>query len=180
MADIYIVVFSVIGMLISFPGLMAALNLLLPKVTESAYLRLAHTPVKSFMLGLPVSAVFTLWILITANIKVGPVQALAFIAALIWMALASLGAAGIARLMGERIDALNQHASGLANILRGAVIYQLACLFPLIGWFVFWPIASITVTGAAIFGLLHWVPKPKSIASPPAEMNLFAPLETHS
>jgi len=99
---------------------------------------------------------------------------------LTWMALASLGAAGIALLMGERIDALNQHSSGLANILRGAVIYQLACLFPLIGWFVFWPIASITVTGAAIFGLLHWVPKPKPIASSAAEMNLFAPLETHS
>ena len=49
MADVYIVVFSVIGILISFPGLAAALNLLLPRATEAAYMRLAYTPWKTFI-----------------------------------------------------------------------------------------------------------------------------------
>jgi hypothetical protein len=179
MADIYIVVFSVIGFLISYPGLMASLNLMLPKVTDSAYQRLAGTPGKSFMLGLPVAAAFALWIAITANIGVGPVQALAFIAALIWMTLGALGGAAMCRLLGERISEWNQSGTAIGNIVRGAIIYELAFMFPILGWFVVLPISSIVVLGAAIFGLFGWVPKqkldPARTVTP--EITAFMPME---
>jgi hypothetical protein len=165
MADVYIVVFTVIGFLISYPGLMAALNLMLPKVTDSAYQRLAQTPGKSFLLGLPVAAGFSLWILVMANLGAGPLQALAFIAALIWMTLGALGSAGLTRLLGERITEWNQKGTAVGNIIRGAIIYELAFLFPVLGWFVVLPVSSIVVLGAAIFGLLGWVPKPKPAAA---------------
>jgi hypothetical protein len=179
MADVYIVVFTVIGFLISYPGLMAALNLMLPKVTDSAYQRLAQTPGRSFMLGLPVAVAFSLWILITANIGVGPVQALAFIAGLIWMTLGALGSAGLTRLLGERISEWNQTGTAIGNIVRGAIIYELAFMFPILGWFVVLPLTSIVVLGAAIFGLLGWVPKskpnPEKTLTP--EITAFMPME---
>src|SRR5688500_17323695 len=119
MADVYIVVFTVIGILISFPGLAAALNLLLPRATTAAYLRLAYTPGRTFVVGLPVTGLFSLFIIITANINFGPIRALAFIAALIMMGFGALGAAAMARLMGERIDAINQSGSPLRNLVIG-------------------------------------------------------------
>ncbi len=164
MADVYIVTFSVIGILISFPGLAAALNLLLPATTERAYQRLAQTPVKSLILGLPITFAIIVWVLITANIPFGPVQFLAFVGAMIGMGLNSIGAAGLARLMGERIGDLTGTGTDLLNLIRGAVIYELACLFPLVGWFVLFPILVIMTVGAASFAMLRWVPRPKAAA----------------
>lgn len=165
MADVYIVTLSVLGILISFPGLAAALTLLLPGTTERAYQRLADTPVKSFLMGIPVTVAFAVWILITLNIQFGPIQAIGFISALLAMGINSIGAAGLARLMGERIGTLTGTGTALANLLRGAVIYELACLFPLVGWFLFFPIALISTIGAAVFAILGWMPRPKPAAN---------------
>lgn len=178
MADVYIVVFTVIGILISFPGLAAALNLLLPRATEAAYLRLAHTPGRTFVVGLPVTGLFSLFIIITANINFGPVKAMAFIAALIMMGFGALGAAGMARLMGERIDMISQNGKPMRNLVLGAVFLELAALFPIIGWFLFLPIASVITIGAASFGLIGWAPKINQAAAP-TEVASFTAVENH-
>jgi hypothetical protein len=179
MADVYIVVFSVIGILISYPGLVAALNLLLPRATEAAYLRLAYTPGKALLIGLPVAGLFSLFIIVTANINFGPVKALAFIAALIAFGINAVGGAALARLMGERIDAITQSGTSLRNLVLGAIFLELASLFPIIGWFLFLPISMVITIGAASFGLIGWAPKIKH-ASAPAEVATFTAVETHS
>jgi len=162
MADVYTVVYTLIGILICLPAALVALNLLLPHLTERVHTRLDQTPGKSFFLGVPVTAAFLLWIAITVNVNLGVVRGTAFVAAVVGMGLGTLGAAGMARLLAARLTPLTQPASRMMNLLRGAVMYELACLFPIVGWFLFAPIVGITVMGAAVFALLGWLPKPVS------------------
>lgn len=159
MVDVYIVVYSLVGILICLPALLLALNLLMPQVTSRIEMRLEQTPGKSFVLGAPVTAVFLLFIAITANIP-GIGQASAFLAGFAFMGLGTLGAAGMSRLLARRVTVLVSPSSEALNLLRGAVLYELACLFPIVGWFLFAPIVGITVIGAATFGLLGWLPRP--------------------
>ena len=159
MADVYIVVFSLIGILVSLPALLVALNLLMPKTTGISYARLKQTPVKCFFAGIPTTAAFLLFIAIAANVPNGTVQALAFVAAFLGMGLGSLGGAGLARLLGERLGRLSQPSSAMSSWVRGAVVFELACLVPVVGWFLFMPIAGITLLGAATFGLVGWLPQ---------------------
>ena len=163
MADVYIVVYSLLGILICLPALLMALNLLMPRITTRIETRLEKTPGKSFFLGVPVTAAFLLWIAITANVPLGVVRGSAFVAAFIGMGLGTLGAAGMSRLLAKRVTLLANPSSEALNWLRGAVIYELACLFPIVGWFLFAPIVGITVMGAAVFGLLGWQPRPEVV-----------------
>jgi hypothetical protein len=156
MADVYIVVYSLIGILICLPALLMGLNLLMPNITSRIETRLEQTPGKSFFLGLPVTAVFLLWVLVAADVSLGVVRGSAFVVALIGMGLGTLGAAGMSRLLAKRVTILAKPSSEAMNWLRGAVIYELSCLFPLVGWFIFAPFVGITVIGAAVFGLLGW------------------------
>ncbi len=159
MVDVYIVVYSLLGILICLPALLLALNLLMPQITARIETRLERTPGKSFFLGVPVTAAFLLWIAITANVPIGVVRGTAFVAAFVGMGLGTLGAAGMSRLLAKRITLINPSSEAM-NWLRGAVMYELACLFPIVGWFLFAPIVGITVLGAAVFGLLGWLPRP--------------------
>jgi hypothetical protein len=161
MTDVYIVVFTLAGILLSLPALLVALNLLLPKVTANTATRLAKTPGRSFMLGVPVTAAFLLWIAIASQVPFGPIRATAFMAAIGGMGLGTVGAAGMARVLGERIKPMSDPSSTLTSLVRGALVYELACLFPLVGWFLFIPLAGIMVMGAAVFGVLGWLPRPQ-------------------
>ena len=95
MTDVYIVVFTLIGILLSLPALLVALNLLLPNVSRHAAARLDHHPYQSFGLGLFVTSLFLAFILITANVAFGPVRAMSFFATFAGMGLGTLGAAAM-------------------------------------------------------------------------------------
>lgn len=161
MADVYIVVFSVIGILISLPALLVALALLLPGVVGRSASRISRTPGKCLVLGIPVAAAFFLWIAISSQVNFGPVKATAFAAGITGLGLGVVGAAGFAWHISERLGAISGPKSKIANLLRGAVIFELACFFPIIGWFLFLPLAGALSLGAAVFGLLSWMPGPR-------------------
>ena len=164
MADVYIVVFTVIGILLSVPALIITVSLLMPRVTKRAQIRLSQTFGKSFALGLPITGAFLLWITITSQVDVGPVQAMAYAAAVIGMGLATIGAGGMARLLGERIGDSSRPHSEMHNLVRGSIVYLLACMTPIVGWFLFVPIVGAAIVGAAMFGLLNWMPKEDTAA----------------
>lgn len=159
MADVYIVVFTLIGMLISLPALLVALNLLFPKASTHAAIRLQQTPVKSFLFGIPIASAFLLWIAITSNVPLGAVKATAFMAAFVGMGIGTVGAAGLARILADRLSSLSPNSSRLTHLVRGAIVFELACLFPIVGWFLFVPLAGIALIGAGTFALLGWIPQ---------------------
>ena len=154
MADVYIVVFTVIGILLSVPALIITISLLMPRVTKRVQTRLSQSFGKSFALGIPITGAFLLWVAITSQAGNGLVQAMAFIVAVIGMGLATIGAGGMARLLGERIGDNSAPHSEMHNLVRGSIIYLLACMTPIVGWFLFVPIVGIAIVGAAVLGLL--------------------------
>ncbi len=160
MADVYTVALSLIGILLSLPALLIAVNLLMPKVTKRAQTRLEQTPGKSFWMGVPIVSAFALFIAVTSQVNIGAVKALGFIAAIVGMGVGTVGGAGLARLLGDRMRPLSNPTSELTNLVRGAVMYELAALVPIVGWFLFIPFAGITVMGAAAFALVNWLPRP--------------------
>lgn len=166
MTDVYIVTLLILGFLITSPGLAAAINLLMPGVAGRAYLRAAQTPVKSFFMGAGVSLVMIVWVLILVNIHFGLIQLGGWISALVGLGILAIGTASVARLLGERIGGTPSDKPNLGNIVRGAVIYELACLTPFVGWFLFTPVMGLVSVGAAVFGLIGWAPKPRQIVVP--------------
>jgi hypothetical protein len=160
MADISAVFGILLTLGIVFPGLLCAWWLLFPATVERARLRLDRTPWQCFWLGGVLTALLILPTVILLALPQGPLKLMGWSVVFVSLALASLGAAGLAAKMGER---LTVHSSGLTRagaFVRGAVALELAAAFPIIGWFFFIPLAIVTSLGAAAFAVLRWVPRP--------------------
>lgn len=153
MADVYTVTFLVIGLLISYPALLVALNLLLPNVTGRAAEKVSDGPFKTFAIGAVITAGLALLILVTAEAGAGPVRALAWLCGLCGLGLIVIGSAGMSRLLGQRLALWSDPVSRLKNLLRGAVVYELAGIMPVVGWFLFLPLMVILSIGAAVAAL---------------------------
>ncbi len=64
--------------------------------------------------------------------------------------LAALGSAAMARLLGERIDAMGSPMTPFASLTRASVLYVTAGFLPVIGWFVLMPLALMLAVGSGV------------------------------
>lgn len=145
---------------IAFPGLLLAWWLWIPRSVERAGLRLGQTPWRCFWLGLAI--VLTGVVLLSAlfSAAAGVLQLAAFVFLFGLLTLASLGAAGLAAMMGERWRG-PFGAAPAACLLRGAIALELAVAVPIVGWFVVLPVVltcSIGAAGLALWGRRRRVP----------------------
>lgn len=69
------------------------------------------------------------------------------------LALAALGLAGVSRVVGRRILLLAPDMGEYPAFLRGAGFLVAASLFPVLGWFLFAPVAFVIALGAGWSGL---------------------------
>lgn len=161
MADVNAVFGTLLSLGIVFPGLLTTWWLLFPQSVDQARTRLAATPwrclgmgvVASFVFGIPLAMLFAV-----------PFGAVKFVAAMLLfggLALASVGAAGLASEMGDRLARTSEGKLAPAGALvRGALALELAAAFPFIGWFLVIPLVTLAGLGAACFALLRWGPRP--------------------
>jgi hypothetical protein len=119
--------------------------------------RLVQTPWLCFFIGAGFLAAYLVPVIILFNLPGGGFKLMGFVAVLGLLAFTSLGAAGLAAIMGQRLG-LDSSAAGAT--IRGAVAMELAAVFPLIGWFIFIPVTFIVALGATLFALLGWMPRP--------------------
>jgi hypothetical protein len=83
------------------------------------------------------------------------------------------GTAGVARFLGSRLPSPADAERPWKAVIRGWVVLYLASLLPVIGWFVFLPVALLTGFGAALLGLV--TPKPAPAPAPaPAKQEAAA------
>ncbi len=160
LGDVFAVVAIVFGLGIALPGLLLAWSLLLPGTVERARQRLQRTPYKCFALGMLWLIASALPIIILLNLKVGGLQFIGYLGIIVLWLCSSIGAAGLAALMGERLRGNGVNVSASGALLRGALALELAQIFPILGWFVLIPLTTICSLGAAGFALLHWTPRP--------------------
>jgi hypothetical protein len=166
MTDLYIVVWMVILLLLTMPGMALALNLLLPRLTERAATRLEATPRISFVLGAVISGGVAL---VAAIIGAVGVPAVSGVLGVLGLGVYAMGAAGMARLFGYRIGAAIGETRFLRDTAVGGVMLALACLLPFVGWFLFFPFVLALNIGAATFALLGWMPRKQKPAQAEAD-----------
>jgi hypothetical protein len=158
MADISAIFGSLLIFGIAFPGLLTAWWLLFPASVERARMRLEHTPWQCFWFGGLLTAAAVIPIVILLVLPFGPAQFLGWTLIVLVLAVSSLGSAGIAAKMGQRL-AEKSALSPAAAFLQAAIALELAVFFPLLGWLLVFPLTVVTALGATGFALLRWVPK---------------------
>ena len=163
MADISAIFFIILIIGVAYPALLTAWWLLFPAAVDRARLRLERTPGKSFGMGLAVFFAFLILILILMALPSGVLKFMGWVMIALMLTFSSLGAAGLASRFAEKLNRLGSF-SPLGAHVRGALVIELASFFPILGWFIFFPIATITTLGAAAFALLHWMPRTTSAA----------------
>jgi hypothetical protein len=154
-------VFAILAALgIVFPGMLLAWSLLMPGMVERSRERAMVTPWKSLFFGMLLALMASVPVGVL-NALAGPFQFLAYASAFVLMTLASVGAAGIASAMGERLRGQGVQVTSPGALLRGAVALEFAVVFPIIGWFIVLPIVFLMSLGASVLALLHWAPRAK-------------------
>ena len=167
MADISAIFFILLILGVAFPAMLTAWWLLFPGLITKAQVRIEKSLASSFWMGLIVTLVLGIPIFFLLALPFGPAKLIGWILLGAFLALSSIGSAGIAAHLGTR---LTQHSniSPLSGFVRGAVLLELAAFFPIIGWVFLWIPLLITAFGATAFAILNWMPREKAQISSPA------------
>lgn len=161
MADVYAVFGTLLALGIVFPGLLLTWWLLFPVSVEHARARMAITPWRCLGMGVLGSFAFGFPIALLLGLPLGPAKFLGSVLLFGGLALASVGAAGLAAVMGDRLAGQSGgKLTPAGGLVRGALALELAAAFPLIGWFLVIPLVAVSGLGAACFALLRWGPRP--------------------
>lgn len=166
MADISAIFGILLSLGLAFPGLLTAYWLLFPATVERARRRLDQTPWQCFWLGGVLTAGLSLPLTVLLALPSGAAKFAGAAVIAVVLVIASLGAAGLAAKMGAGLTARSPGLSPAGAFLRGAVALELAAFFPIVGWFIVVPLASVLALGATAFALLQWAARP-SPATPP-------------
>jgi len=164
MADISAIFFILLIFGIAFPAMLTAWWLLFPSVIQRAQSRVEKTLIQSFWLGLVIVIALTLPIFILLALPFGPAKFLNWILLTASLAFSSIGSAGIAAHLGNRLTQKSD-VTPLGGFIRGAIVLELASFFPVIGWLFVFPILLITAFGATGFALLNWSPRDRTQTS---------------
>jgi hypothetical protein len=160
MSDILAIFGVLIGLGLSYPGMLTTWRMLFPSVVLRSCLRLSSSPWKCFAFGGIVAFGFAAPALILVALPFGPAKLIGWSILAGGMMIASLGASGLATLIGERLGLVSDPGRSEASaFIRGAVALELTAAFPIIGWFVFLPLSTLAAAGAAGFALLNWMPR---------------------
>jgi hypothetical protein len=176
MADVFAVFGTLLAVGMALPGLLLTWRLLLPSIVGRAQQRLEQTPWRCFFVGSGFLFVYLVPTLVLSSLPWAGFKALGFIASFLLLTMASIGAAGLASLMGERLEQLGLGVSGSGATVRGAIALTLAVAFPLVGWFIFLPLMFMLVLGGAFFALLGWTPR-RVASTTPAPSTVQNPMQ---
>jgi hypothetical protein len=85
---------------------------------------------------------------------IGLLKLVGFLATLALTGVISLGASGLALLMGRRIGEMSGAKTSFGALVRGSLIFSFAIGFPYVGWFFFLPVSLVISLGAGVMSLL--------------------------
>jgi hypothetical protein len=155
LADVFTVLFIVLGFLIVFVGYWLLSAGLFPHFVERCAERLGRAPVKTTLLGavtfIPVFSI-GLWISSVAPNGGGKSAGLAI--ALFAALGALLGSAGIALRIGTGLKSARDEQEPWRRVLRGGIVLGLTFVMPFLGTFVVMPLAFLSGFGACVASLM--------------------------
>lgn len=175
MADMTAIFFILLIFGTAFPSMLTAWWLLFPNLVSRAQTRVEKSLAASFWLGLIVVIALLIPIFILMALPIGPAKTLGWLLLGASLAFSSIGSAGIAAHLGERMKQAGNNYTPLNAFIRGAVILELASFFPLIGWLFVWIPLLVTAFGAAAFAFLNWMPRVKVDKETGTQVNTLKP-----
>lgn len=150
LADTMAIFLVIVGLLICFNAVWLFCRAIWEPLVNHA--RDAHYDgmVKSFFVGLPLTALVLVSFFALANDKQGPWGMVAIMLLGVYVLFASIGVAGIAGLIGEKLGGNVQAQPPWKETVRGGAVLVLSFLFPIVGWLVIMPVAFVVGCGATI------------------------------
>lgn len=144
---------AVVAVLIAtWAGTMMAVALLLPRQSKRASEALSGMPWVCGATGLGLAFLVIIGFVLL-NLPLPLAKLLGFLLLLGLGGLLSIGGAGVALLMGDRISEMSGARTSFTALVRGSVVYSLAVGFPFIGWFLFAPLSIVFALGAGVVAL---------------------------
>lgn len=146
--DAILVVSCLGGLMLALPALLIFLNLALIGISDRATYRLSRGGIIPFFVGL----IPIIFIGIPAFILIAAGSIFQFFGSLVMLFLLFLGFMGlavVARLVGQRLTAMNERdESPLFQTVTGTLVLSFGIAFPLLGWLIVFPFSLVVGTGA--------------------------------
>jgi hypothetical protein len=161
MSDVSAIFGILLTLGISFPGMLTAWWLLFPSTIERAQKRLDETPWSCWWLGFALTFIAAVPTMILLSLPYGPAKFIGWTLVVLLLGLSCLGAAGLVAMMARQISRPSSNVITAGMFVRSAVTLELAAIFPVIGWFLVIPLATIISLGATAFALSRWMPREK-------------------
>ena len=151
MSDNITILGALIVLGLSYPATLTACWLLFPERVESARIKIIEEPKRSFWIGVLAAFVAAIPGAFFFAVQAQFFQILGWIWLAVVLGFASLGSAGIAADLGLRLNWKNDGAFlSLGAFLRGALIWELSAILPLIGWVLVIPVGTLLSLGGTI------------------------------
>jgi hypothetical protein len=161
MADTLAIFLSVLGMLLACPGLWLLCRGLWPQTVEQTALDCRKTLWKPFLVGIPITALIVFTVALVSKLpgSFGGISAVATVC--LFITYASIGVAGLATVIGERLPSPADARCPWKATIRGGVVLELAYLLPILGWFLLLPASIIIGAGSTTRTIIKWQRKPR-------------------
>ena len=168
MADIFKILLPIVGTLMSFVCFCLLYEGTFPSAVERCRYSYQSHPISSFMLGAVLGIPGIIFGVVCLNSGNPLGQLIGFSSIFLLFSLAVLGAAGLASLIGHRLNSPMDQHQPWKRVYRGGIVLAITFIFPLIGWFLVLPVTLLSGLGAALFSLKGR--KKTSVVMPRAEM----------
>lgn len=143
MADILAIFLVIIGLIISFNAFWLLMRGLWPQKVSCSQAQCNTSLLRSFFWGIPISVVS--FFVIVAVFQSGA-KPLGFMFFFLYIMFSHVGVAGFVTMIGTR---LREGKSDSLSTLYGGLVFAFACVLPLLGWFILFPVATIIGCGTS-------------------------------
>lgn len=169
MADVFKILFPVLGILISFVTFWLLFEAIFPGAVERSRREFERHSLRALLVGILFAGpiLFIGAGLISNGNPAVKIAGFATIFALVCMGL--LGSAGLTRHIGARLSSPLDAAQPWRRVLRGGIVLSLTYLFPFVGWFFILPVSLVSGAGAAVMAVWKRKASP-STPSPEADL----------
>ena len=163
----------ILTMVATWTGLLVSVAFLLPRTAFRSEQLIGSEPWKCFFIGLGIALVLVIgMVAASAGFPIVKLFGLGLI--MLTGALIAIGSAGVAQTIGKRGEP-DGVAPTFGMLVRGSLVYSLALGFPLLGWFVFAPLALALSAGAGVMALVpqrHTIYTPPNVPPSPSDYDL--------
>lgn len=172
-ADVLAVVFVLIGLFLAVPAFQLVCRAMWPRFEEQSRKRFEQTPIRTVIVGMIVAVP-----LVAPALGLLQVDGGTRLIGLWWlataMATALVGLSGLASRVGATLPGPSDEVRPWWPMVKGSVALELACLVPILGWFLLFPLLLLAGAGATAFALI------KPLRDPPVEAPGMAGLPVHA